>query len=194
VKRRAVLINENGNDLIVHNDESLMREYYPLRIHLLHKKYVLIPIYPEWSRAMLVTGKEDPTNISSLKMRVDNVYYCYPKIKDLSSGDLVVFYETLSKGGRGVALGCALVKEVMIDTPEKLFERFEKHGIYQLDDIRKHTLKSLAMAIHFDLFEPFCNKVDLKSIQEILKKQIKIQGLTPISRNAYEEICAKGEN
>jgi len=194
VKRRVVLIDENGNDAMVHNDESLMREYYPLQIHLSMKRYLLIPIYPEWSRAMLVTEIENSTNLSSLKMRIDNVYYCYPKIKDLSSGDLVIFYETLSKGGRGVALGCALVKEVVIDSPETLFERFEKHGIYQLEDIRKHTLKSLAMAIHFDLFEPFGHEVELHDIQKILKKQTKIQGLTPISRNAYEEICAKGEN
>jgi hypothetical protein len=41
---RILVKDKNGSELLRHNDESSMREFYPLRLHLASKKYVLIPI------------------------------------------------------------------------------------------------------------------------------------------------------
>lgn len=99
-----IILNDNENrEVLRYDDESLMREFYPLRLHLSAKRYVVVPIYPAWVEAMLSTsGAHSP-----LKLRVDNAYYCYPKVSKLITGDLVVFYETKSGGGRGAAIGSA---------------------------------------------------------------------------------------
>ena len=82
VDHRLRLLDPSGAELVRHDDESLMTEFYPLRIHLLQKHYILIPIFARWAQAMLSTsGPHTP-----LKLRTDNVYYCFPKISKLGKG------------------------------------------------------------------------------------------------------------
>src|SRR5262249_43608163 len=80
VAARLRVLAPAGHELVRHDDQSLMTDFYPLRVHLLKKRYVLIPIYSPWAAAMLSTsGPHTP-----LKLRVDNVYYCYRKISNLT--------------------------------------------------------------------------------------------------------------
>jgi uncharacterized membrane protein len=41
VRPRLRLLDPAGTELVLHDDESLMTEFYPLRIHLAAKRYVL---------------------------------------------------------------------------------------------------------------------------------------------------------
>jgi ribosomal protein S18 acetylase RimI-like enzyme len=186
---RIVLAQKSGRKLLIHDDESLMREFFPLRIHLANKRYVIIPIYRVWVDGMLSsTGRHSP-----LKLRTDHVYYCYPKIPKLLKGDLVLFYETKANDGRGAAIGSAVVQEVLIDKPEKLFRRFARLGIYQLADVEKHAnVQGNAMAIKFALFEHFSAPVILARIRAVLQNSATMQGLTPIKRGAFEIIRTEG--
>lgn len=189
VARRLSLLDPAGAELIRHDDESLMTEFYPLRIHLPGKRYVLVPIYQPWVDAMLSTsGPQTP-----LKLRTDNVYYCYPKVSDLAKGDLVIFYEPKRGGGRGAAIGAAVVLEVVIGTPQHLHHRFSSRGIYQLAEIEQHAnAKDHAMAIRFGLFEPFAQPVILDRIRTILAQRTNVQGLTPILCDKFEQIRSEG--
>ncbi len=189
VAPRIVLNDDGGREVLRHDDESLMREFFPLRLHLSGKRYVIVPIYPAWAAAMLsTTGSHNP-----LKLRVDNAYYCYPKLSDLRSGDLVLFYETKTGGGRGAVIGAAVVQEVLIDTPSALFARFSVLGIYGLADIEGHTnAHGRAMAIKFSLFESFSRPVALREIHGHLGHKTTVQGLTPIVRDAFENIRLQG--
>jgi hypothetical protein len=45
VNPRVVLADPAKQVVLQHNDESLMRDFYPLRIHLKDKRYIVIPIY-----------------------------------------------------------------------------------------------------------------------------------------------------
>lgn len=187
---RLKLTTKKGRNLLTYDDESLMREFLPLRIHLRRKRFVIIPIYPQWVAAMLSkSGPETP-----LKLRVANVYYCYPKLGDLTRGNLVLFYETKKGGGRGATIGAAVIQEVLIDNPAKLHAKFSDLGIYQLNDIRGHIHKATgwAMAIKFALFEHFLKPVGLAKIQSILGHHATMQGLTPVSREGFEKIRNKG--
>jgi hypothetical protein len=104
-----------------------------------------------------------------------------------------VFYETKTRGGRGGAVGCAIVQDVAIDTPAGLFERFSDLGIYKLSDIEGHqNSKGRAMAIKFSIFEPFPHPVLLEDIRLYCGQNITVQGLTPISRDAFEGIRSQG--
>ena len=188
-KSRIVLRESNGREVLCHNDESLMRELFPLRLHLRDKRYVIVPIYPDWVEAMLSTsGPHTP-----LKLRVDHVYYCYRKISDLDTGDLVLFYEPKAGGGRGAAIGAAVVQEVVIDSSSALFDRFSNLGVYKLHDIQAHENRhGQAMAIKFSLFESFPRPVALAEIRGHLGHTTNVQGLTPIERDAFENIRTQG--
>ncbi len=152
VAPRIRLVDASGHELLRHDDESLMREFHPLRLHLKNKRYLLVPIYPEWVEAMLSTsGPHTP-----LKLRVDHVYYCYPKVAKLAKGDFVLFYETKTRKGRGAAIAGAVVQDVQIRAPTVLHSRYSDLGIYELADIERHrNRQGNAMAIKFALFEPF---------------------------------------
>jgi hypothetical protein len=185
---RLLLKDATGQEILRHDDESLMREFYPLRIHLRRKRYVIIPIRPQWVEAMLSTsGPGTP-----LKLRTDHVYYCYPKVTDLTKGDLVIFYETIAGGGSGSAIGSAVVQEVAIETPMLLFGRYSELGIYQLKNIAEHeNSQGQAMAIKFSLFESF-RPVRLTRIRQHLANRTTLQGLTPVGRDAFEAIRFDG--
>ena len=192
VSLRVVLRDPAQRVVLQHNDESLMREFYPLRIHLKDKRYVVIPIYPKWVSAMLSNaGPGTP-----LQLRVENVYYCYPKLTKptaLTSGDLAIFYETKAGGGTGAALGAAVIQEVVTSAPKILFSRYSNLGIYDLSDIQGHVNASgEAMAIKFSLFEPFKCPVNLKRLREILSNKTTMQGLTPVQRSGFEAIRSEG--
>ncbi len=186
---RIFLADTGGRRVLSHDDESLMREFYPLRIHLKKKRYVIIPIYPHWVAAMLSTsGPGTP-----LKLRIDHVYYCYPKVTNLTRGDLAIFYETKSGGGTGAGIGAAVVQDVATDEPAKLFQRYSDLGIYTLDDIANHVNSAgTAMAIKFSLFEYFQRPVRLSRIQQHIQNRATMQGLTPIRREGFEAIRSEG--
>ena len=185
VSPRLQLTDDRGQVVLEHDDESLMRQFYPLRLHLKDKRYILVPIYPAWAKAMLsISGPHTP-----LKLRVDNVYYCYPKFLDLTKGDFVLFYETKKAGGAGGVIGGAMVQEVRTGTPSKLFGHFAKLGIYKLRDIKEHVnAQGDAMAIKFAFFEPFKRVVSLANVRKHLGHTTNVQGLTPIDRDTFEKI------
>lgn len=182
---RLRVVDVSGQEFLRHDDESLMREFYPLRIHLKEKRYVLVPIYPAWAEAMLSTsGPQTP-----LKLRVDNAYYCYPKLSNLAKGDFVIFYETKVGGGRGAAIGDAIVVEVRNDTPSALYACYSDLGVYKLADINAHrNRQGNAMAIRFGLFEPYLRTVGLARIRGHLANRTNVEGLTPITRSGFEKI------
>jgi hypothetical protein len=191
--RRVRLLSAADDVVRQHDDADLMREFFPLRLHLRAKGYAIVPIYAEWGRALLNGATDTSVSVpTSLKLRVDNVYYCYPKLSRLTAGDLVVFYEPASRGGSGSAIGCAVIRETVIDAPENLFARFSDLGVYRLDDVRQHSLRGRAMAIHFELFEPFERPVSLAEIRKILNNRTNIQGLTKITRDQFERVRERG--
>lgn len=187
--RRIALHDEVGVSLAAYDDAALMQEFFPLRVHLPAKKYILVPIFKRWGDAMLsLSGSGTP-----LKLRVDNAYYCYPKPSDMARGDLVLFYEPKKQGGRGVAIGAGIVLETAIDSPQVLHSKFANLGIYDLADVSAHVnARGEAMAIRFGLFEPFEAPVTLTRIRAIVRSATNVQGLTPIGRDAFETIRSEG--
>jgi ribosomal protein S18 acetylase RimI-like enzyme len=189
VSPRLRLLDPAGQEILRHDDASLMTELFPLRIHLPGKRYVLVPIYRDWVDAML----SDSGSRTSLKLRTDNAYYCYPKMHDLARGDLVAFYEPQKGGGRGAAIGAAVVLDAEINTPQALHHRFSDLGIYELANVQAHAdRRGRAMALRFGLFEPFRQAVPLARIRAILGQPNNVQGLTPIPRDAFERIRTEG--
>ncbi|MGA2451706.1 MAG: GNAT family N-acetyltransferase [Polyangiaceae bacterium] len=193
VSPRVQLVNDSDDVVRCEDDASLMRQFYPLRLHLLHKRYVIAPIYSKWVSAMLsAENSATPAAPSNLKLRVDNVYYCYPRFADMCAGDHVIFYEPAEAGGSKSAVGSAIVRRIVTDTPVRLFAEFSDRGVYTENDIRKHTRNGIAVAIHFELFEPFARRVPLAEIRQELGSKANMQGLTKITRDQFERVRARG--
>ena len=189
VSPRISLVRDGGEQVATYDDALLMREFFPLRIHLIDKGFVLVPIYKQWAREMLSTSGPD----TPLKLRVDNAYYCYPRTFPVA-GDLVIFYEPKKDGGRGSAIGSAVSFEVATDSAERLHERFGPLGIYTISNIESHANKKngKSMAIRFGLFEPFLSEVPLARIRAILGKRTNVQGLTRVDRDSFERVRSEG--
>ena len=91
------------------------------------------------------------------------------------------------------AIGAAVVQAVAIDSPANLFQNYSDMGIYALPQIEGHTNSAgLAVAIRFSLFESFSEPVLLARIRQHLGQQTTFQGLTPLTRDAFEAIRTEG--
>jgi ribosomal protein S18 acetylase RimI-like enzyme/predicted transcriptional regulator len=191
VESRIALKDEAGELLRNYDDYSLMRDFYPLRLYLRDKKYIVVPIQPIYSNE-LFARETDASELTQIKLRVDHVYYCTPRHTDLSCGDLVLFYETKRNGRAGEAFGTAVVRDCKIDAPEALWKEYRKRGVFKLRDIRQHSRDGKAMAIHFDFFEPFSRAVPLDRIRTILKRNAVFQSLTALSRHEFQNIISEG--
>jgi len=191
VNSRIIIKGKRDKKLREFNDYELMREFYPLKIFLRDKNYVAVPIKPNYSCELL--GLRPDTELTQLKMRVDHTYYCTPRHTDLKAGDFVLFYETKHGGNAGGALGTALVRECMVNTPEVLWKEYNKRGVFKLKDIQGHkNSEGNSMAIHFDYFEPFRKSVSLNRIRALLRRDTVFQTLTALTRVEFLSIIAEG--
>lgn len=192
VNPRITIKGKRDRTLRGFNDYDLMREFYPLKIFLRNKKYIVVPIQPKYS-GELFGLRPDDSELTQLKMRVDHTYYCTPRHTDLRAGDFVLFYETKLGGNAGGALGTALVRECMVNTPEVLWKEYNKRGVFKLKDIQGHqNSEGKSMAIHFDYFEPFRKSVSLNRIRNLLGRDTVFQTLTALSREEFLNIIAEG--
>jgi ribosomal protein S18 acetylase RimI-like enzyme len=192
VNPRVTIIGKRDKILREFNDYDLMREFYPLKIFLRNKNYIAVPIKPNYSRELLGLRPDD-SELTQLKMRVDHTYYCTPRHTDLRAGDFVLFYETKHGGNVGGALGTALVRECMVNTPEVLWKEYNKRGVFKLKDIQGHkNSEGNSMAIHFDYFEPFKKSVSLNRIRTLLGRNTVFQTLTALSREEFLSIIGEG--
>jgi hypothetical protein len=190
--RCSLIDDENQHVIRSYDDYSMMKDFFPLKLYLKNKRYVVVPIRPEFSTKLFATNPGDNTP-TPLKLRIDNVYYCTPRLRDLQKGDFVLFYETKSGNGRGVMFGSAVIRDIAIDTPKKVWDKFKELGALTLEDITtKFTRNNETMAIHFDLFEPFSSLVDLVTIQSIMGNEIKFQALTSLTKIQFCAICMEG--
>jgi hypothetical protein len=83
-------------------------------------------------------------------------------------------------------------RRLMIDTPPVLFGRYSDLGIYTLADVVGHeNSRGHSMAIKFALFEPFVNPVSLRNIRQCIGHGTTVQGLTPIPRDAFQQILSR---
>jgi ribosomal protein S18 acetylase RimI-like enzyme/predicted transcriptional regulator len=186
---RIRVLSSTGVELLGYDDEELVRQFHPLRLHLPQKRYLVVPIHREWVARMLA-----PTGtFLRLRLRVKNVYYCYPRHRALARGDYVLFYETQSHGGRGAIIGAAVVSDVKTAAPEALWSSFASLGVYSKEQVREHANRAGdAMAIVFTLFEPFARDVDLDEVRRLLGRETRFQALSAISRDEFEGIRRQG--
>lgn len=164
----VVCNDENRRQISLAQLEELV---YPARLSLHGRKAYMIPIRRAWAdRLMHLPDKQMPLlkNKDKLALRTDNTYYCHPCYEKLDvCGAPALFYVS---GRDKMVAGFARIVERRIDEPEELYLRYERSGIYSLDDIRGHMKKSgprqgCSMAIRFAWWVPFAAPVSLEQLR-----------------------------
>ena len=159
---------EVGRQMSISELEELV---YPARFALHGRKAYMIPIMPQWADRLMHVPRRQVSMFSSndkLALRTDNTYYGHPFYVDEDICEApALFY--VSRPDKMVA-GFARIVERTIAEPEDLYLRYERTGIYGLDDIRGHVKKSgslrgCAMAIRFAWWVPFPNPVGLNELR-----------------------------
>jgi hypothetical protein len=177
---------------------ELERIFHPLRFSLVGRTALLVPIQPQWAKAMLEYSPQQPTLFGptpdKLLLRADNAYYCYPKLLHTAlPGTPILFYVS---GGTGL-VGEARIIGAEVDAPEELFARFGGLGIYGISQIRNHVSDQgkhvgEALVLRFGSYVPFPSPVTIHTMRTVLGRKVHPQALMSISSEDFELLRRTG--
>jgi len=169
---------------------------YPARFALRGRKAYMIPIKPQWADRLMDIPRHQLTMLGSrdgLALRTDNTYYCHPYFAGHELCEAPALFYVSSPDQ--IVAGFARIVERTIAEPEDLFLKYERTGIYGLDEIRRHIKKSgpdqgCAMAIRFAWWVPFPRPVGLKELRAMGLHHP--QHIEAIDYADYEKLLAAG--
>lgn len=176
---------------------ALEEIFYPVRFAFGGRSVYLIPIQPRWAdRLMSIRrpqGKLFADPADKLLLRTDNAYYCSPRYQPTDlRGAPVLFY--VSNPDMVVA-GMGRILECRVAEPEDLFLDFSDLGVYGLNEIRQHSLKSgsrkgQAMALKFGWWVPFPTPIKKDNLPNF--GTVYPQTITAVSYDKFEAILSAG--
>lgn len=158
----------------------------------------IIPIKPFWAKDLF---DEELANYwlfgSKTELALKRELVFYRSKGGLKPGVIgrIIWYVSNDKsfpyGTTKVIKACSRLDEVIVDKPEKLYRQFRNLGIYKLEDLIKITNNDPnedIMAVRFSDTQVFTNTITLKELQDILKKQITVQGPFKITPDQFAKI------
>ena len=177
---------------------ELERTFHPVRFSLRARKALLVPIQPQWAGAMLeYTGQQpslfDPPS-EKLILRVDNAYYCYPRLLDVARPGTPILFYVSGRDGYVAKPGSSTRSSA---SPREVFARFGGLGIYGISQIRGHVGKNgkhlgEALALRFGSYVPFPAPVSIDTIRARLERNVNPQALTSIPSEEFELLRRTG--
>lgn len=193
--------NSLAQDKFIQNFElaaRIERLLFPAKIIDAQIPTFIFPIQPKWAKDLFDEGLANQ-NLplfgakSELAFNKEAVYYRSAK----NSGKIkapfrILWYVSQDKSyvHVGAIRACSLVDEVIIDKPEKLFQLFQRLGVYKLSDISSinQDENGNIMAIRFGYTE-LLNKIELRTIQKILNKpNITFQSPSKIDNTVFNKL------
>ncbi len=164
-------VSDNNIELLIKIERSL----FPAKITDINIPVFMIPIKDRWAMELFdteIAGQSLFGAEPALMLNTENVYYraSYPKI--LSAPARILWYISKSKNYQGdqSIRACSYVNEVIIDTPKKLFSRFQRLGVYKWKDVFETADKDInkkIMAFRFSHTELFKNPISLGFLKKI---------------------------
>ncbi|NES03680.1 MAG: GNAT family N-acetyltransferase [Okeania sp. SIO2F4] len=192
----------------VENEHEQKELYFNLEKYLWPAKIIdanlptwIIPIKPFWAKDLF--DEELANNWlfgSKTELALKRELVFYRSKRGLKPGVIgrIIWYvsndEKFPYGTTKVIKACSRLDEVIVDKPEKLYRQFRNLGVYKLEDLIKITKNNPnedIMAIRFSDTQIFSNVITLKELQDILKKQITVQGLFKITPEQFAKIYDK---
>ncbi|MEB3343352.1 GNAT family N-acetyltransferase [Okeania sp.] len=192
------LENENQQKELYFNLEKYL---WPAKIIDANLPTWIIPIKPFWAKDLF--DEELANNYlfcSKTELALKRELVFYRSKGGLKPGIIgrIIWYvsndEKFPSGTTKVIKACSRLDEVIVDKPEKLYRQFRNLGVYKLEDLIKITKNKSnedIMAIRFSDTQIFTNYITLKELQDILKKQITVQGIFKITPEQFAKIYDK---
>jgi len=193
------------NDSISISDvEKLL---WPLKILDAEQPSFIIPITPKWAKELFDYKLANQTLFGASNPEVflntESVYYR----SQLPTGGLkpnicgrILWYVSKGRHREYVSTqairACSQIDEILVDYPERLYNRFSRLGIYELSQLIEISKapdgSRKIMAIKFSNTEIFQNPIHLARVRDILQNQAPLQSPYKISPRQFSEIYMNG--
>lgn len=186
------------------NCYKLEQLLYPVKIIELDIPCFVIPIKLEWATLLFEERLlSERLNLfeenKHLILNRKNVYYRSSRPKRIEAPSRILWYSSGTKRNLGFISASSYIEHIEIDTPQKLFKKFENLGIYEWDDIMKLVHGDLNINIMAFLFSGtvlFKNRIYLNKIRKVYSehenKEFNPIAPIKISKDLYLELYKTG--
>jgi hypothetical protein len=156
-----------------------------------------VPIKPYWASELFDTELSSSQLFHrerDLALRREHVYYRTPT----SAGGLraparILWYATGTGPGGKTMRGTSLLREISIDTPERLHRRYGRLGVYELDQVRSVESSGMVMALRFTHTQLFAQPVPFAQYERVVKettsKSVAVAGPQPVDERVFATLC-----
>jgi predicted transcriptional regulator/GNAT superfamily N-acetyltransferase len=183
-------VRAKNEDVKVIDGFDIETMFYPLVLR--RKKYVglISSIKKKFADRILYDSSQTLLSADKKSLRVDNVFYKHPiTFTEIKRGSTFVFYESAPIKA---VVGEGKIKEVVLDTPENLFERFGSKGVYDLKDIKTCADRSnRVLAFVFGRTIKYKRQIPLDEIRQI-KPNYDPQGSSFLSQEELDKFREAG--
>jgi len=179
-----------NRDIKVIDGYDIETLFYP--VVLRRQKYagLISSIEEKYAKRILYDPTQTLLSADKKSLRVDKVFYKYPQaFKEIRRGSTFVFYESEPISA---ITGEGKIKEVILDAPENLYEKYEKKGVLTLKDIQTFAdRQNRVLAISLGRIIRYKDKIPLYTIQEI-RPNFNPQGASFISQGELDKLRELG--
>ncbi|MDI6888846.1 MAG: hypothetical protein QMC78_04030 [Methanocellales archaeon] len=155
--------------------------FYPLELIKRGRKAIIYSIEKEYADVLIPQRQQTVLIPEKLLLRTDHVYYRWPdRYRELRRGAPILFYVS----GEDIR-GEAKLVEYEVESPETLYEKYERLGVYGLRDLQNIAKgKGRVLAVKFDWYTEYPKPVPYDKVKEIIPR------FNPITANkiTYDDV------
>ncbi len=133
------------------------------------RKSVIVPIRREFAKNLILdsVGQLDWLPSEAALLRIEKAYFMKPgRQKLFEKGGIVIFYESVSGGGIGHAIGVARITYSGVITVEQALVLLSRQGVLSKEElVQRSNSQGFVLAFTFDNFMAFPNPVDYKFLK-----------------------------
>lgn len=173
---------------------ELERAVWPAKLLDTDLSNYIVPIRRQWASELLgfddqLLHRPDPLGISR-----EHVYYRSPLNNPQSPARLVWYVSDTTSRGVGAVVAVSHLTAVEVDSPEVLYRRYQRLGVYSRDDIASSARNGVATALRFVDTEVFARHVRLEELREMAgaRRLGSIQSPTMIDSTLFGMIYRSG--
>lgn len=176
---------------------TVERAWWPAKVMDSRMPSFLVPIKPRWSTELFNVPATLLPRSDLLGISREHVYYRSSGRRGESTPARLLWYMSSgdSKQEGQQVIGSSRLDEVVIDTPEVLFAKFEHLGVYGLPEIQAVATSGQAMALRFSDTEIFPRPVvreRLDSLAKSLGLTCSLISLSKISNALFQAVYQEG--
>jgi predicted transcriptional regulator/L-amino acid N-acyltransferase YncA len=165
--------------------------FYPLRLKKNKYAGVIAPVKQVYADQLLYDGSQALLIPHKKSLRRDKVFYKYPRTySEVRRGSTLIFY--VSDPVKAI-VGEGKIEEVIIDTPEKLYDKYEQKGVLSLDEIKTYAdTKNKVLAFVLGKVTKYPKNIALDEIKRKINPNFDPQGASFLSQKDLDIIRQVG--